>query len=262
MQDRESRQLIDPEPMTIHLPMLPGVNEGRIRRIGHCTGNGVCGERSALQRVENSFAGQRFDHPGGVADVHQVWALRLNCRSRQGSDRLPMVLGRQPEFLCCFLAKSVRMFRPANQTQVCQAFSDRGQPEITVLAELQGDMGLAIGRKMSLKANPVGARLWIFRQQPGDGRISSIRRDKELRLDRLVVGGDLPARTVFNLQDRIPESDLGSRRDGMFDQGVIEKFSTDSALSPVYVWKLKSNRAPSQIKELDPAQFGGGQIYR
>ena len=75
-------------------------------------------------------------------------------------------------------------------------------------------------------------------------------------MDHFVIGGDFPTRTVLNLEHRVPKADLGSRRDGMCDQSIIEKFSTDPALSPGFIWKLKSNRASCQIKELDPAQFG------
>ena len=239
--------------------MLPGINEGRVRRIGDRSGNGVRSEHSALERIEDPFSGQWFDYASGVADIHQVCALRLNRWPGQRGDRLPTMFGREPELLRRLLPKLFRMLRTADQTQVCQTFSDRGQPEITILAQLKRDMGLGIGRKMSLKANPVRARLRVFPQQPGDGRVASIRGDEESRLDRFVIGGDLPTGAVLNLEHRITESDLGSGRDGMSDQGIIEMFSTDPTLSPGFVRKLESNRAPRQIKELDPAQFGGGQ---
>ena len=79
MQDRKSRQLIYPEPMTIQLLLLPAVNEGRVRRIGDRTRNGVCGKHSALQSIKNPFSGQGFDHASGVADVQKVWVFRLDC---------------------------------------------------------------------------------------------------------------------------------------------------------------------------------------
>ena len=75
MQDRESRQLIYPEPIAVHFPMFPGVNKGRVRGIGDRAGNGFRGQHSALQRIKYPFAGQRFDDPGSVADVHQICAF-------------------------------------------------------------------------------------------------------------------------------------------------------------------------------------------
>src|SRR5580692_1749680 len=103
-------------------------------------------------------------------------------------------------------------------------------------------MGFGICQKMSLESDAVRARLRIFRQQPGDGRIASIGCDEEFGLDGFVPGGDLPTRTVLNLEHRIPESYLGARRDGVFYQDVIEKLSTNPTLSSCFVRKLKSNR--------------------
>jgi hypothetical protein len=79
MQDRKSRELVYPEPMTIDFPMLPGVNESGVRRIGYRAGNGVRCERTALEGIKDPFSGQRFDYARGVADVHQVRVLRLDC---------------------------------------------------------------------------------------------------------------------------------------------------------------------------------------
>ena len=96
-------------------------------------------------------------------------------------------------------------------------------------------MGFCIAPKMSLKSYPVRARFGVFREQSGHRRIASIGRDKKPGLDHFVIGGDFPTRTVLNLEHRVPESDLGSRRDGMGDQSVIEKFSTDPSLSPGFI---------------------------
>ena len=126
MEDCESSQFIDPEPMTIHFLMLPGVNESRVRRIADCGGNGVGGKHSALQCIKNALSSQGFDHASGVADVQQVEVLRLNGASGQRGDRLPTMIGRQSEFPGCFLPKLFGMFRPANQTEVGQAFADGG----------------------------------------------------------------------------------------------------------------------------------------
>jgi hypothetical protein len=169
---------------------------------------------------------------------------------------LPTMFGLQSELLCCFLPKPVRMFRTTNQTQVCQAFSDGGQPKIAISTELQGHMGLSIGPKMRLKGHTVRARLRKFRQQSCDRRIASIRRQEEPCADRFFIGGHCPARTVLNLEHRIPEPDLGSCRNGMIYQSVIKMFSADPAFPPDFVWKLKSDGASPKIKELDPEQFG------
>ena len=106
---------------------------------------------------------------------------------------------------------------------------------------------------MSLKSYPVRARFGVFREQPCHRRITSVGRDEKPGLDHFVIGGDFPTRTVLNLEHRIPEAGLGSGRDGMGDQSIIEKPSTDPALSPGFIRKLKSNRASCQIKELNPA---------
>src|SRR5271167_4771912 len=116
-------------------------------------------------------------------------------------------------------------------------------------------MGFCIAEKMSLKSYPVRVRFGVIREQSGHRRIASVGRDEKPGLDHFVIGGDSPTRTVLNLKHGIPEADLGPRRDGMGDQSVIEKFSTDPSLSPGFIRKLKSNRASCQIKELDPAQF-------
>ena len=93
-------------------------------------------------------------------------------------------------------------------------------------------MGLGIGRKMSLKGHPVRARLRILRQQPGDGRIASVRRDQEPGLDGFVTGGDFPTCTVLNPEHRIPEFDLGSRRNGMFYQGIDQNLFSEFRALP------------------------------
>ena len=106
--------------------MLPRVNESRVRRIADCGGNGVGGEHAALQCIKNALSSQGLDHASGVADVHQVEVLRLNGASGERGDLLPTMVGRQSEFPGCFLAKLFGMFRPANQTEVSQAFADGG----------------------------------------------------------------------------------------------------------------------------------------
>ena len=126
MEDRESSQFIDPKPMMINFLMLSRVNESRVRRIADCGGNGVGGEHAALQGIKNALCSQGFDYASGVADVHQVEVLRLNGAPGERGDRLPTMVGRQSEFPGSFLAKLFGMFRPANQTEVGQAFPDGG----------------------------------------------------------------------------------------------------------------------------------------
>jgi hypothetical protein len=126
MEDCESSQSIDPKPMMIHFPMLPRVNESRVRRIADCGGNGVGGEHAALQGIKNALSSQGLDHASGVADVQQVEVLPLNGASGQWGDRLPTMIGCQSEFPGCFLTKLFGMFRPANQTEVGQTFADGG----------------------------------------------------------------------------------------------------------------------------------------
>jgi hypothetical protein len=115
MQDRKSGQLIYPKPVTIYFLVLPGVDEGGVRRIGGGAENGVRGEHTALKGIKDSFASQRFDHASGIADVQQVPVRGLNWIPGQWGDRLPAVFGGKSEFLIRILAKSFCMLRTANQ---------------------------------------------------------------------------------------------------------------------------------------------------
>ncbi len=115
MQDRQSGQLIHPKPVTIHFLMFPGVDGGRIRRIGGSAENGIRGQHAALKGIKDSFTGQRFDHTSGIADVQQVPVRGLYGIPGQWSDRLPAVFGGKSEFLSRILAKSFCMFRSAHQ---------------------------------------------------------------------------------------------------------------------------------------------------
>ena len=96
--DREARQLVDPEPVAVDLAPVSAVVAGHL---GEPAAGRQCapGEQSAFHRVANPLAGERLDHPSGIAHQQQPRYLRVCSLTLDRADRLPDRIGRQLEVL-------------------------------------------------------------------------------------------------------------------------------------------------------------------